>query len=263
MKKSFLPSFLPSFSKGLIAFGFCAAVVAMTACSESSSSGGGATAPDNSANLTASNCALANKYLPSSSIVYVDDGNGGCLVSGQSFSNEDYASYDAALVSFGFVKSETLPGSPTYTKILDDASVLMVGVTYANETQILSATVTKQEKNYLYGAIEEFGELLVKPLFRSLGVTIEWNYTASNSLNFLYSTQFTTNESSYDFRKNLSQQLSLQNWQNVTNDVSLGVQGVMEYKSNVYKLWVKKADCSVLQKKCVDNLFEIEINKLQ
>ena len=38
MKKSFLPSF----SKGLIAFGFCAAVVAMTACSESSSSGGGA-----------------------------------------------------------------------------------------------------------------------------------------------------------------------------------------------------------------------------
>ncbi|WP_143159435.1 hypothetical protein [Fibrobacter intestinalis] len=165
--------------------------------------------------------------------------------------------------SFGFVKSNTLSGSSTYIKTLEDSSTLTVELVYVSETQILSATVTKQEKNYLYGDIEEFGELMVKPLFLSLGVTIEWNYTASNSLSFLYSTQFITNESSYDFRKNLSQQLSLQNWQNVTNDVSLGVQGVMEYKSNVYKIWVKKGDCSVLEKKCLDNLFEIEIKKLQ
>lgn len=229
----------------------------IVACSSDSSTGANPTKP------TTSTCALANKYLPSSTINYINDGNGGCVVVGQSFSNEEYSAYDEALGSFGFVKSKTLSGSSTYIKTLEDSSTLTVELVYVSETQILSATVTKQEKNYLYGDIEEFGELMVKPLFLSLGVTIEWNYTASNSLSFLYSTQFITNESSYDFRKNLSQQLSLQNWQNVTNDVSLGVQGVMEYKSNVYKLWVKKGDCSVLEKKCLDNLFEIEIKKLQ
>ena len=69
MKKSFLPSF----AKGLIAFSFCAAVVAMTACSESSSSGGGATAPDNPANpITPADTATNNTNTPEKVYLFGD-----------------------------------------------------------------------------------------------------------------------------------------------------------------------------------------------
>ena len=172
MKKSFHPSF----SKGLIAFGFCAAVVAMTACSESSSSGGGATAPDNPSNPIVSNCALANKYLPTSTIAYVDDGNGGCTVVGQNLSVDEYIAYDAALVSSGFLKSESLSESSIYKKTLEDASILTVSLSYASEQQSLSATVTKLEKNYVFGDIEKVAELYITPILKEFySSEIIWN----------------------------------------------------------------------------------------
>lgn len=138
----------------------------MLACSSDSSSGANPANPDNPSNPSTSSCALANTYLPSSLIVYVDDGNGGCIVSEQSFSNEEYVAYDAALVSSGFTKSEILPGSSTYTKTLDDASALTVSLSYAQDSQKISAVVTKQEKNYVFGDIEKVAELYITPILK-------------------------------------------------------------------------------------------------
>lgn len=148
------------------------------ACSSDSGSG---TNPANSTNPLTSTCALANKYLPTSTIAYVDDGNGGCTVVGQNLSVDEYIAYDAALVSFGFVKSETLSGSPTYIKTLEDASVLMVGLSYANETQTLSATVTKQEKNYIFGDIEKVAEIYIAPIIKEFySSDLVWNGTPNS-----------------------------------------------------------------------------------
>ena len=148
----------------------------MLACSSDSSSGANPTNPDNPSNSKTSSCALANKYLPSSSIAYVDGGNGGCAVAGQNFSNEEYVAYDAALVSSGFTKSEILPGSPTYTKTLEDASILTVSLSYVQEMQTLSAVVTKQEKNYVFGDIEKVAELYITPILKDFySSEIIWN----------------------------------------------------------------------------------------
>ena len=131
MKKSFLPSFLPSFSKGLIAFGFCATMVAMTACSESSSSGGGATQPcadascanlpqnpndpfDNSQASNASKCDLATQKLPASSLAWQPTFSGGCEVS-QQIALDELLKFDTLLIAAGYEKEELTQSSYRYT----------------------------------------------------------------------------------------------------------------------------------------------------
>ena len=115
MKKSFLPSFLPSFSKGLIAFGFCAAVVAMIACSESPSSGGGADSPlGNSQYANASQCELATQRLPPSSLAWQPSFSGGCEVS-QLIAVADLQKFDTLLIAKGYEKKELVQGSYRYT----------------------------------------------------------------------------------------------------------------------------------------------------
>lgn len=153
-------------------------------CSSDSSSGVNSGSPSDSKTST---CTLANNYLPVSSILYSDDGRGGCIVSGQSFSNEEYVAYDAALLAMGFLKSEATMGSAIYTKVLNDTSVLTVNLNYVDGEEILYMTVTKHEKNYLFGDIEKMGDLYVKPLSSVLGGEIEWNYSESNSKNNLSS----------------------------------------------------------------------------
>lgn len=127
MKKSFLLSF----SKGLIAFGFCAAVVAMTACSESSSSGGGATQPcadascanlpqnpndpfGNSQVSNASKCDLATQKLPASSLAWQPTFSGGCEVS-QQIALDELLKFDTLLIAAGYEKKELTQSSYRYT----------------------------------------------------------------------------------------------------------------------------------------------------
>lgn len=111
MKKSFLPSF----SKGLIAFGFCATMVAMTACSESPSSGGGADSPlGNSQYANASQCELATQRLPPSSLAWQPSFSGGCEVS-QLIAVADLQKFDTLLIAKGYEKKELVQGSYRYT----------------------------------------------------------------------------------------------------------------------------------------------------
>ncbi|WP_141225690.1 hypothetical protein [Fibrobacter sp. UWB1] len=164
-------------------FGISSFLIA--ACSSDSGSGADSINPLNPTNPSTSTCALATQYLPNSTIAYVDNESGGCVVSGQSFSVEEYAAYDAALVAAGFTKAEVIAGSSNYNKTLEDASVITVNLVYVNETQVISATVVKQEKTYLFGDIEKFGELYVRPFSSILG-KFEWNYTNA-SLEYLSS----------------------------------------------------------------------------
>ena len=139
-----------SFTKGLIAFGFCAAVVAMTACSESSSSDGGATQPctdtscanlpqnpndpfGNSQASNASKCDLATQKLPASSLAWQPTFGGGCEVS-QQIALDELQKFDTLLIAAGFQKEELVQESYRYVrKKLDNNSSV-----YFNDTLLFT-----------------------------------------------------------------------------------------------------------------------------
>lgn len=212
----------------------------MLACSSDSSSGANPTNPDNPSNSKTSSCALANKYLPSSSIAYVDDDNGGCVVAGQSFSNEEYIAYDAALVSSGFTKSEILSESSTYTKTLEDASVLIVSLSYVQEMQTLSAVVTKQEKNYVFGDIEKVAELYITPILKDFySSEIIWNGSFDDIKNKFE----LTIEDGASFCSQLAEKMKAKGLLNVninenaSNDID--VNAYVQYNSVSYSIVIK------------------------
>ena len=152
MKKSFLPSF----SKGLIAFSFCAAAVAMTACSESSSSGGGATAPDNPSNPIVSNCALANKYLPAyPAIAYEDAFGGGCQATVQ-IPIAQATEYSDLLVANGFERTPLSTESFSSKKNISIDSALTMTVSYSAGNLVSSLQEVARE--YEFGVLSLIAE---------------------------------------------------------------------------------------------------------
>ena len=103
----------------------------MTACSESSSSGGGATQPcadascanlpqnpndpfDNSQASNASKCDLATQKLPASSLAWQPTFGGGCEVS-QQIALDELQMFDTWLIAAGYEKKELTQGSYRYT----------------------------------------------------------------------------------------------------------------------------------------------------
>lgn len=120
----------------------------MTACSESSSSGGGATAPDNPANLTASNCALANKYLPAyPAIAYEDAFGGGCQATVQ-IPIAQATEYSNLLVTNGFERIPLTTESNSYKKNISMDSALTMTIVYSAGTLVASVQEIAREYEF-------------------------------------------------------------------------------------------------------------------
>lgn len=197
--------------------------------------------PENPINSKTSTCALVNNYLPASSILYSDDGRGGCIASGQSFSNDEYMAYDAALVAMGFKKSDVSVGSASYTKSVEDASIVTVDLSYVSESQILSAVVTKQDRIYVLGDVEKVAKLYIEPVVQHFyNLDLVWN----GSLDSIKTTYDQGNIENLEvFCSQIEQVLTENGWTNVNIDYYAGnltyIYAYMLYENKSYSLNVE------------------------